>query len=143
MPRGINDATTRAIDATTAVMEQAADNSARSADRMAGGTSDLPQGTGGKARGAAIQLVEQPASTIKDGAGCSMAAAEQVEALPSWAAAELFRAEGDFARVWVELAGTQMTRDAQLRRRLAATRDWHAAMAVSYTHLTLPTILRV
>lgn len=84
----------------------------------------------GEAAGAAVQLVPRPGSIAAGAAERSTDAAEQLAALPPWVVAELFRAEGGFAQVWVELTGAQVARDAEVRRRLAASRDWHAALEI-------------
>lgn len=83
-----------------------------------------------KDTGVVFQPVPQPALVADGLVEGTTDAGEQLAALPSWAAAELFRAEGGFARVWVELAGAQMTRDAEVRRRLAAAPEWRAAVEV-------------
>lgn len=54
----------------------------------------------------------------------------QATPLPPWAARELAKVEGEFARVWVALAGDQMTRNADAQRRLAAARDLREAAAI-------------
>lgn len=83
-----------------------------------------------KAAGVVSQPVPQPALVADDLVEDSTDAGGQPAALPPWAAAELFRAEGGFARIWLELAGAQMTRDAEVRRRLAAAPEGRAAMEV-------------
>jgi hypothetical protein len=60
----------------------------------------------------------------------STEAVERFAPLPPWAALEVAKAEGEFARVWIALAGAQMTRNADAQRRLVAARDVREAAAI-------------
>ena len=103
----------------------------RSVDIGAENTPDAAEVTTRTPAGAAVQRLHRQNPTSGNAAErSSINDAEQLAALPPWATAELFRAEGEFARIWAELAGAWMTRDAERRRRLAATRDGRTAVEI-------------
>jgi hypothetical protein len=93
----------------------------------------------GKSADAEPRRAEQAASTTArlapqdapiTAAPTGRSAETELATLPSWALAELFKAEGAFARVWVELVSIQMACNAETLQRLAATRGWREAVPI-------------
>jgi hypothetical protein len=93
-------------------------------------TTDAAKVTTRKAARAAVQQLHRSTPTADGVAERSTNDAAQLAVLPPWAIDELFRTEGEFARIWAELAGTWMTRSADMRRRLAATGEGRAAVEI-------------
>jgi hypothetical protein len=115
-------------------MPQAGSAPARAANvaaDTANGTSDTGARGSGRTIARSADAVPRRAEHATPAVAPTGRAADgELAALPSWALAELFKTEGAFARVWVELVSIQMACNAETLQRLAATRGWREAVAI-------------
>ena len=95
-------------------------------ERASNAARDMADRTGD----AAAQLVRDAASTTEDVVGWSADAARRFLVLPSRTALELLEVERELVSAWVNLAGEQMTHNAETLGQLAASRDWREAVEI-------------
>jgi hypothetical protein len=127
MPQA-GSAPARAANVAADTANGTSDTGARGSGRTIARSADAVPRRAEHAAGTTTRLTQRTAPAAAAPTGRS--AAGELAALPSWALAELFKTEGAFARVWVELVSAQMACNAETLRRLAASRDWREAVAI-------------
>ena len=96
------------------------------AEKVSNATRDVVDRTGD----VAAELVRDALSTTEDMVGWSADATRRFVILPSRTALELLEVERELVSAWVNLAGEQMTHNAETLGQLAASRDWREAVEI-------------
>lgn len=105
----------------------AKDTAAKTADIGKAGAERVAD-TAEQARESTARLGQRTAATAESIMSRPMDTTRQMFTLPTRAATEMFKIEGQLTHMWLELASEQMAQNAEMLNRLAAARDWRETL---------------